>query len=174
MFFDECVAQYPIEKTIIGYYEKDKIFTVDNTHKATKMLELDSPLNWNDDYVYPFVIYNGYTNEFECWFFVGTPVRGYINPTGKYDDFYPALNDPEFGWEIVCFENSAYSDAEVFFPDIELYKKLSEMNGRSLNEVSDKMWMREQVAYCFDKQKYEAGFVFTSDTELKKFIFENF
>ena len=75
MFFDECVAQYPIEKTIIGYYEKDKIFTVDNTHKATKMLELDSPLNWNDDYVYPFVIYNGYTNEFECGFFVGSPLE---------------------------------------------------------------------------------------------------
>ena len=70
-----------------------------------------------------------------------------------------------------------YSDSyvdSIIVPDKELWEKLSEIKQIPLNAYNDNQWMQEQVAYSFNKQKYEAGYVFTTNDELKKFIEENF
>ena len=121
--------------------------------------------------IYYFVIYEGLQNILQLVVFDGFPVKGYMNLTEDENLFYPAINVDEYSWEII---DPDISFDKIMVPNHELWAKLSQIKNRSFNEMSENAWLREQIAYLFDSQKYEAGYVFTSSQELKNFIDENF
>mgnify|MGYP007101845585 CR=1 FL=1 len=163
MLFERCVELYPIDKTIIGDYSTEQSFkvepggTIDNIEKW-----YDPILEWDDKDAFPFVVYNKEEDKFECWYFASEVVKGYINTSGKSDDFLPMTYLEGYGWNIVDIERDS-----IFTSDDELYAELNLPPEMSWYEK-----MREQVAYYFDVEAYLDGRTFTTYSALKKFVRE--
>lgn len=174
MKFKECTEKFPIWKTIIGNYGMDQTFTI-NSKNAVDDIENwpDSPLEWNNndeyDCAYPFVVHVG-AGKFECWYFAGIRVNGYLNETEEEDNFYPSTYSEDFGWEPYHPEDNNYNTM-YFIPDQKLQEELIG-KGRLPHKLFGSKWMNEQVAYIYDSEKYMKGEIFTSYDALKKFIKE--
>ena len=174
MTFEECVKEFPIWQAVIGNYGMDGNFTL-TAKEAIDDIEdwPDCPLEWNNDNAYdcayPFVVYVG-DNKFECWYFAGQRVNGYLNESADPDAFYPATYSDDFGWEPFDPENSNNYNTMYFTFNDELRKKL--MDKGRIDKLFGHKWMTEQVAYMYDNEKYMNGEIFTTYEQIKKFVRE--
>ena len=174
MTFEECVKEFPIWQTVIGNYGMDGNFTL-SAKEAINDIEdwPDCPLEWHNDSTYdcayPFVVYVG-DNKFECWYFAGQRVNGYLNESTNPDAFYPATYSEDFGWEPFNPNDQYNYNTCYFIPNERLRDELVEQ-GR-IKKVFGHKWMTEQVAYTYDNEKYMNGEIFTSFEQIKKFVRE--
>lgn len=167
MTFMDCVIDFPRNHTLVGFYETEQSFSVPSGCNVDDIEQWrDNPF-WEDDSCYSFVEFEPATKRFIVWTFSFFRVRGYINETNDYDEFYPAVYSEEFGWEPI---DSFYSDAgdTILVPDGELAMAL----GWPLEELQDDKWRREQAAYMFNPEAYSNGLIFTSPEAIKKFVNE--
>ena len=161
MKFKDCVKNFPLNDTLVGYYDTEQSFSisvgrsVDNIEKWR-----DNPF-WEDDNSYAFITYEPFDNKFTCWNFLFDRVKGYLNETDDPDNFYPATHSEDFGWIKID-----PSDPKVIFPDDKLAIKL----GWPLEELTTDKYRREQVAYLFDPENYLNGYILTSPDAIKKFV----
>ena len=174
MTFENCVDKFPIWKTIIGNYGMDETFTISSKEGIDNIEEWkDCPLEWENDSdydcAYPFVVYVG-EGKFECWYFAGQRVNGYLNETADPEKFFPATYSDDFGWEPYDPNNKDNYNTLFFIPDMGLKDKLIE-EGR-IKKVFGHKWMNEQIAYMYDNEKYMNGEIFTTFEQIKKFVHE--
>ena len=169
MTFKNCIENFPINDTLVGTYSTDQSFSVPRGKNVDDIEHWrDNPF-WEDSSCYSFVVFLPLIRKFECWSFCFNRVKGYLNETYDTDEFYPATYSKDFGWEkIDPFANNA---EQVIVPDDELAIKL----GWPLEDYRKDKWRREQVAYLFNPEAYQSGYVFTSADAVKKFVkSENF
>ena len=173
MTFEECVEKFPIWKTIIGNYGMDENFTI-NVKEAIDDIEdwPNQPLEWinsNDyDCAYPFVVFED--GKFECWYFAGQRVNGYLNESTDVNNFYPATYSEDFGWEPFDPKSRDNYNASYFIPDMELRDELIKQG--KIGKIFGHKWMNEQVAYMYNPEKYMKGEIFTTFDSIKKFVHE--
>lgn len=174
MTFEECVKNYPFN-TLVGNYWNDNCMAGEYI-KRNKEKETFWPLVkskfWRMDEHYYFTVYDGFYNIVKGYMFIFDPIKGYISMSENNDSFFPATNPNNNTWHIVDYLDSCVD--KIIVPNKTLWRHLSEIKQVPLDSRNDTQWMQEQVAYLFDRQKYEAGYVFTTNEELKKFIEENF
>ena len=175
MTFENCVDKFPIWKTIIGNYGMDETFTISSKEGIDDIEHWhNSPLEWENDSdydcAYPFVVYVG-EGKFECWYFAGQRVNGYLNETTDPEKFFPATYSDDFGWEPYDPNNRDNYNALFFIPDMGLKDELIEA-GRIKKIIFGHKWMNEQVAYMYDSEKYMNGEIFTTFEQIKKFVHE--
>ena len=174
MTFEQCTKEFPIWTTIIGNYGMDGNFTI-TAKEAIEDIENwpDYPLEWHNDSTYdcsyPFVVYVG-DNKFECWYFAGQRVNGYLNESTDPDAFYPATYSEDFGWEPFDPDNKDNYNTSYFTFNDKLREKL--MNSGRIDKLFGHKWMTEQVAYTYDNEKYMNGEIFTTYEQIKKFVRE--
>ena len=167
MTFKNCTEYFPIFDTLVGSYSSDQSFMVlpdsaiDNIEKWR-----DNPF-WEDSSCYSFVIFNPDTKQFTVWTYSFQRVSGYINETYDPEEFYPATYSEDFRWEKVDPWNLQFED-KIITPDDELAMEM----GWPLDEIKENKWRREQVAYLFDPEAYQNGYIFTSPKTLKEFVKE--
>ena len=130
MTFENCVDKFPIWKTIIGNYGMDETFTISSKEGIDDIEHWhNSPLEWENDSdydcAYPFVVYVG-EGKFECWYFAGQRVNGYLNETTDPEKFFPATYSDDFGWEPYDPNNRDNYNALFFIPDMGLKDELIE------------------------------------------------
>ena len=161
MTFEECVEKFPVDRTMVGHYGKVGSF-------APKEIDLEACLidDWYFRLHFSFIIYDGFTNKFNWYFFDSDLIEGYINPSMNPEGFQPVIYTE--GWKEI---NLSDKNLLVVRRDEEMYKMLEDIKGRKLNEYE--RW-REQIVYLLDKEKYEAGYVFTTTKEAENFLKENF
>jgi len=165
MTFKQCVENFPLINTLVGTYSTDQSFSVPRGSDVDDIEKWDNNPFWEDDSCYSFVVFIPTTKKFECWSFVFSRVRGYINETSEDDEFYPATYTEGFGWEKIDPFDPRLED-QITLPDLELAEQLEWPSG---NYAQDK-WRRKQVAYLFDAESYLNGFTFTSAAALKNFV----
>lgn len=174
MTFKECVKSYPLN-TLVGNYWNDNCMNgeyIKINKNQKNFWEVVKSKFWKMDNHFYFTIYDGFYNVIKGYIFIYDPIKGYISIADDDNSFFPAVNPNNNTWHAIDYLDSCVDS--IIAPDKELWEKLSEIKHVPLNAYNDIQWMQEQVAYAFDKQKYEAGYVFTTNEELKKFIEENF
>ena len=174
MTFENCIDKFPIWKTIIGNYGMDETFTISSKEGIDDIEHWhNSPLEWENDSdydcAYPFVVYVG-EGKFECWYFAGQRVNGYLNETDDPEKFFPATYSDDFGWEPYDPNNRDNYNALFFIPDMGLKDELIEA-GR-IKKIFGHKWMNEQIAYMYDSEKYMNGEIVTTFEQIKKFVHE--
>lgn len=174
MTFEECVKEFPLDKTIIGNYASDQTFYIKNPEDIEGIENWpDPPLEWAQDTTvyegsYPFIVYEG-NGEFVCWYYCGFTVSGYLNETENPNCFYPATYSEDFGWERFDPHDRDNYNMSYEIPDYKLRDELMGM-GRLKNRIMGHKWMTEQVAYHFDVEKYLGGEIITTYEQLKEFV----
>lgn len=177
MTFEECVKEFPIWKTIIGNYGMDGDFSIDKKEAIDNIENWhDCPLEWennNNDYdcAYPFVVFEN--GKFECWYFAGQRVNGYLNESTDPNNFFPATYSEDFGWEPYNPDSKDNYNTSYFVPDYILQDELI-AQGRIKSRMFGDKWLREQVAYTFDSEKYLNGEIFTTFDQIKEFVHANY
>lgn len=152
MTFKTCTEYYPIHETLVGNYWYDQSF---EASKDTDIEGLREDPFFEDRSCYAFVVYNEEDDEFDCYKFVFYRVGGYINDSDDYGNFYPAYYEDDFGWTKIDPDNLEDGDMLVVYND--------ELPGKNL---------REQLAYLYDPELYEKGFIFTEPVSIKYFLSE--
>lgn len=167
MTFKNCTEYFPMYDTLVGSYSTDQSFSVP-AGKNVDDIETwrDDPF-WEDNSCYSFVTFNPDAKKFTVWIFAFWRVNGYINETDDPEEFFPATGSEDFGWQKIDPWDPQFED-QVTTPDDELAMEM----GWPLDEIKEKKWRREQVAYLFDAYSYLNGFTFTSAEALKKFVKE--
>ena len=158
MTFEEVITLYPIYHTLAGDYNNEtelELNTIEDVEKLEK--SNDPPLEWGADCAYAFMVYSDQYDKFECCHYAFFRIAGYINTNGDPNEFYPASNVD--GWYIE-------DTATLITPDAALAQKL----GFQLGDEDTAAAMLEQVAYSYNPELYEKGYVFTKFDQLKKFI----
>lgn len=166
MTFKECVESFPIYDTLVGRYDSDQSFSVPRGKNIDDIETWSENPFWEDSSCYSFVVFLPLIKKFECWNFSFSRVNGYINSSANPKNFYPATYSEDFGWEKV---DPKFED-QIILPDEELAKTMGwpiELDYYLINK-----WRREQVAYLFDKDAYQSGYIFTSPEAVKKFVRE--
>ena len=174
MTFNECIKEFPIWKTIIGNYGMDGNFTIESKEAIDDIENWpDCPLEWRNDSTYdcayPFVVYVG-NNKFECWYFTGQRVNGYLNESADSGAFYPATYSEDFGWEPFDPDSKDNYNTSYFSSNDDLRNEL--MNCGRIGKLFGNKWMTEQVAYMYNNEKYMNGEIFTSFEQIKNFVHE--
>ena len=174
MTFDVCVRNYPIDETLVGSYGCDQSFKINDANSIDDIETWpNQPLDWGDDSAFPFVVYNEAENLFEGVYFGFWRIKGYINPTGLAEDFYPATNSPDFGWEII--DPDKFNEDIIVWPTISIIMNVAnQMNRPEMLEYDANDRMREQIAWMYNNELYEKGYIFTTYEQLKKFVHKKF
>lgn len=177
MTFEECVKEFPIWKTIIGEYKTNLDFTIYTANDIDNIEHWNNiPLEWpqgeGPECSYPFIVYVG-NNKFECYFFSGIRVCGYLNETENPNLFFPATYSNNFQWEAYNFTLDKYKNMRSFTPNYELRDELVSL-GKPVEDMTGHDWMNEQVAYTFDSEKYLNGEIFTTFDQIKEFVHANY
>lgn len=165
MTFEECVKNFPLRDTLIGSYSTEQSFTLSQPEGVYDIADWrDSPF-WEDESCYSFIVYCPESNKFECWSFLFDRVCGYINESEDVNNFYPATCTDSFGWSKIDPLDPRLED-QITLPDIELAKE----KGWPLEDIRERKWRREQVAYLFDREAYNKGYIFTSHKAIIDFV----
>lgn len=164
MTLKSCIENFPKDDTLIGQYELSQIKRTSDIEDIENWRY--NPF-WEDATCYSFIIFNPATKRFECWNYIFDKVSGYISCSGEYDDFFPVIYSEDFGYEKIDPWDPQFKD-QVTTLDDELAMEM----GWPLDEIKERKWRREQVAYLFDAESYLNGFTFTSAEALKKFVKE--
>lgn len=159
MTFKTCTKYFPIFDTLVGSYQSFE--SIDSTQEWH-----DDPF-WEDSSCYSFVEFDPGTKKFTVWSFSFWRVNGYINETDNPEEFYPAVCSDDYGWEKVDPWDSQTND-QVITLDDELAMEMD----WPLDEIKERKWRREQVAYLFDPEAYQNGYIFTNPKALKEFVKE--
>ena len=167
MTFKNCIENFPINDTLIGYYHADQSFSVPFNGDVNDIEKWDDNPFWEDSSCYSFIVFLPLVKKFECWQFLYNRVKGYLNETYDTDEFYPVTYSEDFGWTKIDPFDPAFEE-QVTSPDDELAMEL----GWPLDKLTEDKWRREQVAYLFDHEAYMNGFIFTSPEAVKKFVDE--
>ena len=161
MDFTDIQKKYPLQDTIIGFYDSDQSFTVDNFEQVKNIDRWEyAPLDWGDS-VMPFVRFNG--EEYECWFFGYDRVCGYYYDGKQYG---LVTFNSEFGTEIT-FPNKSDKYHIIMTPDEEDLKQYN----NDWDEACQYENMIEHVARVFDPQAYKEGRIFTTYDGIKNFVY---
>jgi hypothetical protein len=159
MRFKDCTEYFPIFDTLVGSYQPFASISATEEWR-------ENPF-WEDSSCYSFVTFDPDTKKFTAWSYSFWRVNGYINETDDPEEFYPAVCSEDYGWEKVDPWNYQSNDQVIALDD-----ELAIEMDWPLDEIKERKWRREQVAYLFDTDSYLNGFTFTNIEALKKFIKE--
>jgi len=166
MTFKNCIENFPLNDTLVGYYDTEQSFSVPANCNIDDIEEWrDNPF-WEDSSCYSFITFDPAIKKFTCWRFLFARVKGYINETYDYDEFYPATYIEDSGWEKIDPFNK--NENQIVLPDDELAYEI----GWPLDRLNEPQWQREHVAYLFDVDSYMNGFTFTTPNAVKNFVKE--
>lgn len=143
--FTEIMKKYPLQDTIIGFYDYDRSFKADNYEQIANIEDWDyAPLTWGES-VIPFICFNG--EDYGCWYFGYDKVCGY---------YYDGKN-----YGLVTF-NTDFG-TEITFPD-------KETDEYHIIIVPDEKNITKRIAKTFNLEAYNEGKIFTTYDELKNFV----
>lgn len=155
MTFEEVTKKYPLHTTYVGNFTCDQHFTAHSYNDVKDIDQWDyAPLDWGSG-VLPFIYYNKEQDRFDCMTFYYFPVRGYINETTDPNNFYPATNSEDFGWEKVDINNT--HDIILVEPE---------------NIDKDYYFLErvEQAAKAWDEDAFNSGKIFCTYDAIKNYF----
>lgn len=166
MKFDECVVKYPIQHTLVGYYDSDQYFRLPIGGNVDDIEHWQNPPFQDGEGCYSFITYDPFIRDFTCWQFIFQRVEGYINNSNDPNNFFPAICSKDFNWEKI----DPY--AKSGFRIIPLSRELAEKFGWPLDEYATDKYRKEQIAYLFNPKSYLEELTFTNAAAIKKFVNE--